>query len=477
MALTVLLGLIALSFDLGRVAITQTELQSYADSVALAAAGELDGKDDAITRARAAANLIADSQTFGNSNNSLQGATDFTLTFLSALPGNDTAATTAVTTDPNEAVYARVDVNSAEVDLTFAAAFAFLNQSDPMQNEVDATAVAGYTQYACDVTPLMFCLPNSSYTAEDHVGHMIHLRAGGQGAAWGPGNFGFLDPHTAAVDNGGPCAGLSGVRLDACLIGAIGSVTQCFRVNGVDTLPGQRAGIEDAIFNVRFDMYGSIMNGERNNPLYAPAPNVIKGLVRNSPGGGGNGNGGGGGGNACVGQNPSVSPDTVGIPRDDCFALGTCTGRFGDGVWTDGRANYVDVNYGGTDPHPLALTRYEYYLAEIQAAGGGGSSAPILSGLSETGRPQCSSHQSNDPERRLVIAAAIDCAANPINGAEVGVPVEEFFRLFLTEPVSNDGASPASLEIHVEVVGPAGGDGAGVGNQDGIFRDVVQLYR
>ncbi|MCO5128908.1 MAG: pilus assembly protein TadG-related protein, partial [Rhodobacteraceae bacterium] len=36
-------GMIALSYDLGRMAATQSELQSYADHVALAAAGELDG--------------------------------------------------------------------------------------------------------------------------------------------------------------------------------------------------------------------------------------------------------------------------------------------------------------------------------------------------------------------------------------------------------------------------------------------------
>ena len=46
------------------------ELQSYADNVALAAAGELDGRADAITRANlAAANLISDTQTFGTGNN------------------------------------------------------------------------------------------------------------------------------------------------------------------------------------------------------------------------------------------------------------------------------------------------------------------------------------------------------------------------------------------------------------------------
>ena len=49
-------------------------------------------------------------------------------------------------------------------------------------------------------------------------------------------------------------------------------------MRGVDTEPGQKVGIENSSFNVRFDMYDSIMNGKRNNPNYAPAPNVIKGI-------------------------------------------------------------------------------------------------------------------------------------------------------------------------------------------------------
>ena len=53
--LAVFLGVVALSFDTGRIFSTQSELQSFADHVALAAAGELDGADDAITRAQAAA--------------------------------------------------------------------------------------------------------------------------------------------------------------------------------------------------------------------------------------------------------------------------------------------------------------------------------------------------------------------------------------------------------------------------------------
>lgn len=459
----VLFGIVALSFDLGRIAVTQTELQAYADNVALAAAGELDGKDDAIDRATAAAaNLIADRQSHGDTGHSLQGAADYTLTFLSALPASDTSAITATTTDPAEAVYALVEVNSTDVAQTFANVFTALTGNTGFDNTVDASAVAGYTQYACDVTPLMFCLPSPSFTAEANIGTMIRLRTGGNGAAWGPGAFGFLDPDKIKVDPDGPCAGLNGVKLDACLLGAEGAITQCFSQRGVDIEPGQKVGIEDAIFNTRFDIYKSIMNQRKNDADYPPAPNVIKGIV---PKGG-----------KCIGQNEEISPDTLALPRDDCFGSGICN-RFGDGVWTAGRVQYVYTNYGGVDPHPGATTRYEYYLAEIAAAGGAGSSTDILSGLSESGRPECSNNQSSDPGRRVVIAAGIDCAAYGINGAASNIPVEEFFEIFLTEPVGDDGTSPPRVDIWGEVVGSAGGDGSGTGATGGIFRDVVQLYR
>ncbi len=455
----VLFGIVALSFDLGRIGITRTELQSFADQVALAAAGELDGKSDAITRATAAAeNLISDRKTFGSGSETLAGSGDFTLTFLSDLPASDTAATTATTTDPAQAAFVRVDVNPSTVGLTFGAAFNALTDTAAPDIVARAYAIAGFTQYACDVTPLMFCLPSTPLVP----GMMINMRSGGNGASWGAGDFGFLDPSKFLVDTEGPCAGKNGVNLDACLIGAIGSITQCFAQRGVDIEPGQKVGIEDAIFNVRFDIYKAIMNGEKNDPDYAPAPNVIKGIIPNSPG------------NQCIGNSEVISPNTLGLPRDTCLVGGTC-GRFGDGDWAAGRVDYVNANYGGVDPHGSATTRYEYYLAEIAAAAS--PSAAILTGRAETGRPICSNNQSNDPERRVVIAAAIDCVANPINGAETDVPVEDFYRLFLTEPVGDDGATPPTVDIWAEMVGIASSGGAGSGGTGGVFHDIVQLYR
>ena len=458
--LVVVLGIVALSFDFGQKAATQSELQSYADQVALAAAGELDGKSDAITRATsAAANLIIDQQTFATGTRALAGNSNYTLTFYKSLPASDTdSVAPGVTTDPALARYAQARATPRSVPFTFMAAFDALRGGTTANPTIGAVAVAGFTQYACDITPLMFCIPSPTFKADANIGTMILLRSGGNGAAWGPGDFGFLDPNGMALDSAGPCAGLNGATRTRCLIGATGALTQCFSQRGVNTEPGQKVGIENSAYNVRFDMYTGALSSKKTSADYPPAPNVIKGII---PKGGG----------SCIGNTSNPSPNSAALPRDACFAAGTC-GRIGDGIWTAGRATYVAKNYGATDPHPTANTRYKYYLAEIARAGGGAASTAILTARAETGRKQCSAFQSPDPDRRVVIAAGIDCTANPIQGNTTGIPVNEFYRLFLTEPVGVGSGN--SFDIFVEVVGSAETGSSGTG---GIFHDVVQLYR
>ncbi len=456
-SLGLILGFVALSFDLGRASITRSELQSFADSVALAAAGELDGNDEAIDRATAAANLIVDSQSFGNTDRALAGEVSYTLTFFASLPDEDETSLSDVTTDPEDAAFVRVQVTPTVVESTFGAAFAALTGQDNRDYDLAASAVAGLSIYTCDVQPMMFCLPNGGdYSAEDHIGDMILLRAGGPSAAWAPGDFGFLDPRGVFVNQRGPCAGLNGAPLLRCLLGAVDHITECFDQRGVDIEPGQKAGLENSIFNVRFDIYNQSMNNARyrNNPSYAPAPNVIKDML---PRGGG----------SCIGNNWDQSHDTMALPRDTCFTNGSCA-RFGDGNWSVGRTAYETTNYGGpVAARASARTRYQYYLAEIAGAGGG----PILTGRLETGRPTCSAQPYAPPDRRVITVAGIDCAANNIRGAASNVPVEEFFRIFLTEPVD------ASMNIWGEVVGSASEIGTGAGGTGGLVRDVVQLYR
>ncbi len=480
-AMVAVLGFFALIFDVGRMNTTHGELQAFADNVALAAAGELDGRSTSITRANAAAaNLISDSQTFANGANALAGTVDFTLTYHTELPGSDTTALGAnATTDPKKAAFVEVVVTPRAVPMVFATALRrmlAINQADYAPN-VTASAVAGFAQEACDITPLMFCLPNSSYSAAANLGGLIHLRTGGSGAAWGPGDFGFLDPASAEA-LGSTCAGVNGLNnLVTCLVGAVQNISSCYSTRGVDIQPGQAVGVWNDAINMRFDRYPSSLKKKRNDPDYPPAPVTISGEV-----------------GGCANTQVTASSDTMSLPIDTC--IGVSCDRFGDGNWD--YDSYIDTNYGdgdgtrfdatngnaedahltGFDVAAPSGSRYETYLRELAYLDSLPDGSSLLVDRDETGIPQCYQNAATaDASRRVMIAAGIDCTENPINGAETDVPVAEFFEVFLTRPVGAGTGSPAKFDLFVEVIGSAGLAGYTSAGTGGIFRDVVQLYR
>lgn len=459
--LAVAFGFLALSFDLGRVASTQSEMQSFADQVALAAAGELDGRDTAITRATAAAaGLITDSQTYAVGARALGGVGSYGLTFLSALPATDRAAddAAAITTDPRLARYVRVQTTQRTVQTPFASVNAAMigEPTTNVQSNVRAEATAGMTSWACDVTPLMFCAPTNDWKASENIGNQIQLRSD---RFWAPGNFAFLDVTSLEVDSTGPCKGLSGAPLYRCLVGAERGITGCIRTDkGVKTQPGQRVGLAEA-FNTRFDIFRGVLSGERTNPDYRPAPNTIQGTL---PRGGGE----------CRGNRTDPS-DAMALPRDNCIISGSC-GRFGNGAWN--RAAYVTRNHRGTYPAgtTASSSRYQMYLAEITAARQRTAPNNVpLPGFAETGARMCHDSVSPDPDRRTVIAAAIsksDC--DNMAGRDTNLVPLEYVKLFMTEPVQSGGSD---FDILVEVVETAGGVGSGA--ITGVYNDFIQLYR
>ncbi|MCV2870873.1 Tad domain-containing protein [Defluviimonas sp. WL0050] len=479
MALAMVLGLVALSFDIGRLAATQSELQSFADHVALTAAGELDGKSDSITRATAAAaNLIADTQTFGSGSRALAGSADYTLDFYATLPASDASPLVLPSPNPSppspeNAVYAQVIVNPKSVGFAFGSVISTFLGGGNLSPSTNAVAVAGFTQYACDVAPMMFCIPDPSFDASDpaRVGDMIRLRSGGQGAAWGPGNFGFLQPSTLALDSTGACAGISGTGPQlSCILGAAGSITQCFPQKGVNTEPGQKVGITSAM-NYRFDMFPNSTHGpgkEMNDPRFAPAPNVVKGI---QPNGGG-----------CGWQGQLDPTDAMALPRDTCFP--GCA-PYGNGSWDS--ATYETTNHPSVASGTLTgMTRYQTYLWELTNAGGfaippnSPVSNPILpSKTVETGRAQCSPWQS-DPDRRVIIIAGVNCDPTQggvsISGSATNVPVHQFVKMFITEPIVQNGSGgTTSLDIYAEIIGSA--EVPGSNGTAGVIHDVVQLFR
>lgn len=392
----------ALSFDLGRRASTQTELQSYADNVALAAAGELDGFPGAMARAtRAAENLITDSFVFGSEADGgtgrvLSGASDYQIEFYSRLLDDENAWPTSTGTGANaftepldvtdpandaRARYARVIVNDVDVPWEFANIISIFS-SDPLPDEaVDAEATAGFTSFACDVTPFFFCLPdatsadtgagadpetpNNTWYPANHIGETVLLRSGGGPASsWGPGNFGWLDVRDAVpqdiVDTSSDCAAETNqTDLLRCLIAAENSGIACFQNGLLSVLTGQAVGIESAVFNTRFDIFNATSGQSENDPNFAPAPLNMNGLNLGT--------------DACAGNNPPTG-NTLPLPVDDCFTDATScvevggVERFGDGVWERGRREYAEANYsrdaatpGVIDPAELVSVGSDVY--------------------------------------------------------------------------------------------------------------------
>jgi Flp pilus assembly protein TadG len=452
--LSVLIGFGALVIDLGRLASLQTELQSFADHVALSAAGELDGNAGAIARAsRAAALITADRQTFGSGAQALSTANDVAFRFLSSLPADDSAPITnaMVTTSDAAAAFVEVTVTPRRLDLWLMPAFAaFVGSNQPGSTTASAVAVAGLTEYVCDAAPLMMCSPDGA-TYTPVIGRQIQLVSQN---SWGPGAFGFLDN---AHDPDGPCgAPNQGAGYYRCVVAAMQNVTVCSAQHGVDIRPGRMTGSAADGFNTRFDMYRSNLSGNRNDALYAPSPNVVKGI---GPGGGGQ----------CISGSTSTYTDSVPLPRDSCFASGTCGngGKFGNGIWD--KAGYWAKNHGGTAPN--VATRYDLYQYEIAHPA---SATRILPApRQETGRPRCSNSTPAPPDRRVFLAAVIDCSTLPPGNAS-NVPVIKFTRLFMTEPAGVSGGGNDS-SLWVEELGDLTGSSSS--GTSGFVHDVVQLLR
>ena len=166
------------------------------------------------------------------------------------------------------------------------------------------------------------------------------------------------------------------------------------------------------------------------------------------------------------------------MPQAQCLLAENCSGpspRFSSSQTVDPaqRSAYVQQNYtdvGMADKTGGADTRYQMYLNEI-ANSGTGDILDTSAGLEESGRHSCSSGQSADPDRRVLVAAAVDCSALPPGNAS-NVPVWDFYRIFMT----NIAGQPETNDVWVEViehVDPFGGGAPGAG----FAHDFVQLYR
>ena len=463
----------ALVWDIGRTLSTATELQSFADHLALAAAAELDGDIGAIAAARAVVESgeVDDLQTFAEGGAGLD-TNDVALTFYASVPADDIAPLTDITASDREALYVEVEIAPRTITNLFVGVVNALLGSAIADGTVTAQALAGRKRFACAVTPLVFCAPNGA-AYQPVPGRMIHLKMNG---LWQPGNFGLLANN---FEPGSACGntGTAGGAVVGCITGITDNVTRCYDPTGVTIVNTVSASQVAGGLNSRFDIYLSQLSGRQNDNRFSPAPSVVKAVAADDGGG-------------CIDDLDDVIdlselPDdirSVPLPRDACFEpSGTCSdtgSRLGTGITSAELDDYWAVNHG--TPRPGAETRFQLYQEEVDGALSFDRTLQKLTS-EETGGPTCfgngTSPTPEGADRRLLSAVVIDCGPNagvPISGLIEGVPVLDFVQLFMTEPaeLTPSGNVVSLWAEEVQVLRP-GSEGLGTGR----VRDVVQLVR
>jgi Flp pilus assembly protein TadG len=502
LSLTALLAAGGIAFDYARMASMDTELQNAADQAALAAASQLDGESGACERAVAAArSMVANQTKMANDNGGLAvtiadpgvcGA-DTTITFSASAsirfyqdigktdPSDDdsNAKFVEVTVDPREASYALTPI---------AAAF--------RSGDMAATAFAGLGEAICKTPPMMICNPNpgTPFDAEALKGVGIQVTGHGNNdcspgkdpgcntttAAWGPGDFGFLD-----------VGGTNSTLIKALAFKEI--PVDCLQTDDQDVTTGNPQGVYSAI-NTRFDIYDfSAGNGTALAPCFSgscpSALNTVKDLVKSDALTNGNkckittnANGwhlppdnrqfwpkastaiAGTAGEQINDTTHSPSIDAMGLPRDNCHyssfgkACSTYTGytgsgkdRIGNGVWA--RNDYF-AKYHPTvkPPNASTITRYETYRWEID-----NSHIPPVDAAGQRAAPVCSTG-TPDPgtDRRILSVAVVEnCAA--LSGASKSVVIGDWVDMFLVEPtVDSRGNGAIKDSVYMEVIGKTG---------------------
>lgn len=458
LSMALIFGFVGLAIDASRFSTTATQARAAAEAAALAAARQLDGSPDSITRANAAAaNFVSRDQRFGETANS--GNIVITMRYLTDIPDDDEDEIPAsmYTTDPTEALYAEATTEDITHRNFFLPVLGIVDEQDLI-----GVAVAGQTSAVCRVTPLAICNPaedtngaGANFNFQDWVGRQILVRKGGSDSSWAPGNFGLLD---STYGQGTPNL--------ADQLAAIDGADACFS-SKLNTKPGSVNALRPAL-NTRFDIYENPgFQNEDDNPRYPPAQNVTKG-----------GQWSANGANQC--HSYSEPTGLMGLPQDNVFTdpAGETGGRFGNGKWDCG--DYWSTNHPGiTAPtgcsnNTSAISRYDIYRYEIDNNMIPGTQAPP-NGTNgpEDGSPVCYEGPAVDysaiEDRRVLYFAVMNCLEHDVKGNSENVPSEAIIRSFLTEPAVGTGND---IDVYLETI-----DVLGTGDQDGVLKEYVEILR
>lgn len=250
-ALVVLLGFLGIVVDFGRLHVIKSELQNAADACALAAALELDGNSNALTRAENAGIAVAarNSANFQSAPITLTAADIKFATALSSAGGDNSNYLTQAEGAPANAKYAMCRVTRPGVQMTLSAVIGGGSQSV----QASAVATVAPAQTSCAI-PLGLCAQGPAPTYGFASGTWYNGRFDAGGGLTGSFNW---------IDFTPPAGGQS--ELSALLTGPGTCNT------GAGTPVGQAGVLGNAAaraWNSRFGLYQS----GAGNPQTSTAP-------------------------------------------------------------------------------------------------------------------------------------------------------------------------------------------------------------
>lgn len=464
--MVVMIGVIALAVDVGRLFVLRTEMQNAADAAALAGAVELDGRAGARARAEQAARTLlvhrAHFSRGANANEKDLLKDGPTIEFFCAINSNSDPANLdgicqnvygadnkAPAVNDAEAHYIRVTLGGANsdaaqysIELYFLPTLRrILGLGAETHAGTRAFAVAGRSFYMCNYPPLMICNPfePEGRTFEESMtpGEQIQLKQQG-GNTWAPGNFSFLQPD--ATQGGG--------ATDIAYYLADNGRPDCTPPVVTTKTGGMTTKTQMAI-NTRFGIYGP------------PAPFADA---------------------AIASKKWPPAPDVIDFPRDQTWH--GIDNRFGNGDWD--RAGYwTDYHQWQGHVQPAGydtMTRWEVYNWEI-GSGSLPSKDPLKNiddptydgrpdyplNLTGWADPNDSSHVPNlsNADRRMLHIGVLNCMAYGITGSKTVViqAPNGFAKIFLTEHVY----APPDATIYGEYMGWSD-------QSDPAYHVNVQLY-
>ena len=458
-----IMGMIGLAIDGGRFILLNNSLQELADAAALAGAAQLDGAQDAITRANTAAQATAN-------NNPPRwydkgGSATITTVYYSSLDPNKT------TIDPKVAYYIQVTTAQSQTAPSFLSAVSLATNSAISNNQTTATAVAqGNTSTSCAPIQSFICNPNEA--SETNPGNASNFISGAVSVgnmflllnAWGsgksvlgaPGNWGLIQPEPPlSAKNPNDLAPFWAQQTQG------NCVTTGPGASPVQPRTGNLAQFGIDGMNVRFDITAT----DVPTADYFAAPIKIDAQTCN--------------GTSVIPNSAGFDPYTnysacssysCPLPRDP----GTATSYMGSGISDPNLLPALNVywqNHHGanwpTAANGSPLTRYQAYLQEVNGTGTAGTWK--TDGIEPHG-PTCVPN-SNDPSRRIINVGVVDCTYWGIKGSSTPLPSPTLVaQFFMTEPATT-GTSTGG-RIYGELIGVVQ-----AGTSNNIFHRIVQLVR